>query len=344
MDERHSQIKEGAGLDESRLNTDFVDFLKKWSTPALLVVAAIVVVMFALRKLEERRGAHIDAAFAQYEAASTPKPTGDPDSAALTSVVAISPLTLQGVAEEYADVPGARWLSRLAAADTYLTAVRTGVTLGATVRADGTVADPEQDLLTPEGRADYLEQARGLYRTVLQDTENDPGATLHSMRALFGIAAVQESEGQLEGARETLDRAATLGAARGFLELASLAEQRINTLDELAEPITLVSRDILPELPWEQPPPAPAPEPGAPDAPEGPPPATGLPGPGAPGDGLEPFGPILPPAPPAPAPTPGDPGETPAEPAPADPGDGAPADPAAPEPEPASPGEPGGGG
>jgi hypothetical protein len=280
VDERQSQIKEGAGLDESRLNTDFVDFLKKWSTPALLVVAAVVVVMFALRKLEERRGAHIDAAFAQYEAAATPQPTMDPDTAQLTSWVAVSPFTLQGVAEEYSDVRGARWLSRLTAADTYLTAVRAGVTLGATVRADGTVADPEQDLLTSEGRDDYLEQARSLYRSVLQDTESDDGATLHTLRALFGISAVQECEGELEGARETLDRAATLAAARGYSELGQLAERRIETLEDLAEPVTLISGDVLPDLPWEQ-----VEEPQM-----EPPLELGS------GVGEEPFGPILPPA------------------------------------------------
>lgn len=323
MDERQSQIKEGAGLDESRLNTDFVDFLKKWSTPALLVVAAIVVGMFALRKFEERREAHIDAAFAQYEAAASPQPTGDPDTAQLTSWVAVSPFTLQGVADEYSDVRGARWLARLAAADTYLTAVRAGVTLGATVRADGTVAEPEQDLLTPEGRDDYLEQARSLYRSVLQDTENDEGATLHTLRALFGIAAVQESDGELEGAEETLNRAATLAAARGFPTLARLAEGRISTLDQLADPVTLVARDVLPELPWEQEPEAPAPiEPEPVD-----------PGP---------MGPILPPME-APgtqgSQAPG--GEAPPPPTPADPG----AEPGqAPGADPAEPAPPGGGG
>ena len=282
MDERQAQIKEGAGLEESRVNVEFVDFLKKWSTPALLVVAAIVVVMFALRKLEERRQAYVDAAFEQYEAAARPKGVG-PDDAPLTSVVAISPFTLQGVAEEYSDVKGARWLSRLAAADTYMTAVRTGVTLGATVKADGAVGDPEQDLLGPEARADYLEQARALYRAVLQDTESDPKATIHTLRALFGIAAVQESAGELEGARQTLDRVATLAAERGFGTLARLAEGRIQTLDELGEPVDLVSRDTLPELPWLAPPPAPEAQPEE---------AV----PGAPGDD-SPFGPILPPEP-----------------------------------------------
>lgn len=320
MDERQSQIKEGAGLDESRLNTDFVDFLRKWSTPLLLVIAAIVVGTFALRKFEERRSAHIDAAFAQYELAATPQPTGDPDAAQLTSWVAVSPFTLQGVADEYSDVRGARWLARLAAADTYLTAVRAGVTLGATVLADGSVADPEQDLLTPEARDDYLEQARSLYRSVLQETESDEHATLHTLRALFGISAVQESEGELAGAQETLDRAATLAAARGYSELGRLAERRIETLDELEQPVTLISGDILPELPWEQPEEFEM-EPGMA------PPLDLQPGPG-PGD--EPFGPVLPPAQPegpvalpeAPAGEPGDEPTPATEPA-GDPGTGA---------------------
>ena len=42
LDRRTRQITEGAGLEESRLNQDFVEFLKKWSTPLLLVIVAAV--------------------------------------------------------------------------------------------------------------------------------------------------------------------------------------------------------------------------------------------------------------------------------------------------------------
>ena len=38
MDERQTQIRQGAGLEESRINTEFLDFLNKWSSPVLIVI------------------------------------------------------------------------------------------------------------------------------------------------------------------------------------------------------------------------------------------------------------------------------------------------------------------
>ena len=39
MEERQTQIREGAGLEESKLNVEFIDWLQRWSTPILLLVA-----------------------------------------------------------------------------------------------------------------------------------------------------------------------------------------------------------------------------------------------------------------------------------------------------------------
>ena len=67
MDQRHEQIREGAGLEESRINTEFVDLIKKWSSPVLFVAAAISLGYLGLMKLEDRRVARVDEAFAELE-------------------------------------------------------------------------------------------------------------------------------------------------------------------------------------------------------------------------------------------------------------------------------------
>ncbi len=41
MDERQQQIKSGAGLEESRINEDFKDFLEKWGFWLLLAVGVL---------------------------------------------------------------------------------------------------------------------------------------------------------------------------------------------------------------------------------------------------------------------------------------------------------------
>ncbi len=42
MDERQEQVQVGAGLQESRLNTDLINWLNKWGSHILSVVALIV--------------------------------------------------------------------------------------------------------------------------------------------------------------------------------------------------------------------------------------------------------------------------------------------------------------
>src|SRR3954466_11659733 len=48
MDQRQAQIRERAGLEESRLNQEFIEWLRKWGTPMLLAVA-LLSVAYALR-------------------------------------------------------------------------------------------------------------------------------------------------------------------------------------------------------------------------------------------------------------------------------------------------------
>ena len=69
MEDRQRQIREGAGLEESRLNTEFIDFLRKYSTPMLLVVAAVAGGYGGLKYLERQRELARDSAFVQLESA-----------------------------------------------------------------------------------------------------------------------------------------------------------------------------------------------------------------------------------------------------------------------------------
>ncbi len=64
-DDRLDQIKEGAGLEDSRINQEFVDFIRKWSTPVLLVAALITLGYFLNNKRIDARAAYINEAFSQ---------------------------------------------------------------------------------------------------------------------------------------------------------------------------------------------------------------------------------------------------------------------------------------
>ena len=242
LEERQTQIRERAGLEESRLNTEFVDFLRKWSTPFLLVVALIAGIYAVRQHLRRAEEARLAEAFAQLEGSVT---AGNPDA-------------LRRIAEDFDSVRAVGALARLAAADIYMEAVVRGVRPG-TETIPGVEPKPE-DVLTPEDRARYLDDARALYDRVLADAGNDQGKVLHAVSALFGLAAVAESQGELDAARGHYERVRTLTSGTGFDAHATVAQSRIESLDRLTNLPELPSRTTFAPLPGSVPPVAPPPE------------------------------------------------------------------------------------
>ena len=305
MDQRQAQIREGAGLEESKLNVEFIEWLRRWSTPLLLVAAIAALGWVLYQKFERAQLAKVDRAFGELE----------------TAMVAGSPETLKAVADAYSGVRAVPVMARLGAADAYLRAARAGVRPGAALKQDGTV--DAADVLSDQDRASMLDQAQGQYAEVLKATESDERNSLHAIGAAFGLAAVAESRGDMEGAKKNYEKAQTLAERGGFPGPGEVAKKRLADLPSRAQPPKLYAKAELPTPPAPPPPPAPP----APTGATGPTGAVGVTGPtgatGATGDtgSTGPTGPTG--TVPAPAPT----GATPA-PAPS----GAP--PATPEPPP----------
>lgn len=246
-DTRLHQIKEGAGLEESRLNTEFIEFLRKWSTPVLLVLAAISLGYFLWNKQKEVRAARVDQAFAQLNQS--------------TETTSPSPDALRRIAEDFKSVPGVKIMATLAAADEYLRAVQRGVKPGASINQDGE-AENADDVLTDEDRARFLGEAETLYKQVYAMTDGKAGLAIHRLSALYGLAAVSESRNDATAAKNMLDQAATLAANNGYMEQSALIQARLAGLASLDKRVTLYSKAELPEIPALKPPePEPTPEP-----------------------------------------------------------------------------------
>ena len=69
MDQRQAQIRERAGLEESRLNEDFIDFLRKYGFLILLVAALAAGLTSGVRWYREYTVRKVTTAFADFEAA-----------------------------------------------------------------------------------------------------------------------------------------------------------------------------------------------------------------------------------------------------------------------------------
>ena len=140
MDDRQSQIRERAGLEESRLNQDFIELMRRFGSPALVVVAAAALAWALWGRYTQAQDAKLGEAFEQLEAAR--------------SGTNVNPDSLIAVAELYDGVGAVPVLARLEAGKAWLNYVTRGIKPGAQVNEDGSLASAEGEL-TPEeiGRA-----------------------------------------------------------------------------------------------------------------------------------------------------------------------------------------------
>lgn len=235
MDERQTKIREGAGLEESRINTDLIDFLNKWSSPVLIVIGLIGLGWAGLRYLERTKVAELNNAFAAYEGAVS---GGSP-----------SPASLRNIAGEYSGTGAVAELALLKAVDVYLQAAISGIEPGAEI--DSATGRPVQvdDALDAEGVRGYLSQARDLSRQVAESTGGESGRELIRVQALMRLGAAEEGLGSMDAAKAGYTSAAITARESGLPELAVLAENRAAAVDTLDTAIVLPSQASLAPLP-----------------------------------------------------------------------------------------------
>ncbi len=309
MEERHAQIRERAGLEESRLNFEFIDWLRKWGSHLLVLAAVAAAGYWAYQRYERMQADKADTAFRELAAATE---GGD-----------FSPDLLIKVADTYEGVGSVSALARMAAADGYLNGVRLGVRPGATLDNDGNLKSPD-DALSEADRKAYLEHAQELYQRVFDTVKADPSKMVIRVGALSGLAAVAECRAEFDKAKGYYQQIIDATKEGTFKALAEVAQKRIESLSTLADATNFPAKAQLPKVPKElddllNPPPPPAPAPmtsgpgaapaaGAPTAPAAAPGAT----PPAATPGTTPGGTpgAQTPAPTPPTATPPAPGET----------------------------------
>ena len=207
MDDRLKEVQT-SDLTDSRLNYEFVDWLKtkglNWLLAILLVICAYLAWDLWSRREADRR----DQAWADLTAATMPE-------------------ALEAVAGDHDAVDSVSSLALLSAGDVYLGSVRTGLRPGLT-------AADENSALDAEGRTEMLDNADRLYAEVIERNEGAEGFATKpiTISALFGRAAVAESRGDVEEARASLNHITRI-AMPEYPGVATQAEARIEDLEEV---------------------------------------------------------------------------------------------------------------
>lgn len=224
-DRKRLQQIQQSDLTDSRVNQDFVFWLKTKGMNWLLVILLVLCVLMGINVYRDRAQRARDKAWADLSNATLP-------------------VALIDVATTGKGVDAVECVALVRAADQYLNSVQTG-----------TRFDREPDAtdyrLTPESREEFLGEADRLYTqlgTAAGASNAESPRAGFALASLFGRAAVAESRGQIDAAKALLDEAAALAGTR-YQAIATLANQRRESLSLLASAPYLPSRASLPAAP-----------------------------------------------------------------------------------------------
>ncbi len=225
IDKRQQQIQVGAGLEESRYSQDFIELLRTYLAPVLMIVALVVLGYQGWKWWQNRQLQATATAFKELDAATQ---SGNP-------------MSLLRVAEDHAGQQAVEPLARLKAADILLESAYAKIAPGAEFLPDGKLKS-ETDRLTDAQATERIAQAEAQYRMVLTEFGDVRGKEIHAIGGAFGLAAISETRRAWDEARVSYDRVITLSDRAGFKTAADIARQRIASLDGLKVAADLPSK------------------------------------------------------------------------------------------------------
>lgn len=219
IDRRLKNVQQ-ADLTESRVNDDFVYWLRTWGSNILLVVLLIAAAGMGYYWWEQKQQKERDDAWTELAGATLP--------AALVEV-----------GQKHQGKDAVSLFAQMKAADTYLQAVLSGRRFD----RDATATDAA---ITPELREQWLKEADRLYAQVATATAGDSatGKMGFYCGALFGRAAVAEDLGDLKAAEGYLHEIQERTKGTDFALSGDLAAKRIERLTLLAQRIDLPPRPV----------------------------------------------------------------------------------------------------
>lgn len=216
MDDRQTRITEGAGLEESRLNQELIDWLNKWGFRILMVVLLVAAAWVGKTRWDEYKERSLDTALVELEAEVA---TGSPDN-------------LVALAKEHSGIDSVWEQAMLNAAAIKLEAGRKALIPG---------GDPmnQDDFLEGDKANEMVSEAAALY-TQIVDRVGKGSTSINALNARSGRVSALISLQDADGAKAELNELIALLEKSGYTDLKRQAEERLAKVDEL------VTMDMLP--------------------------------------------------------------------------------------------------
>ena len=227
MDQRLKDIHQ-TDLTESRINEDFVDWLKTKGPQWLLLILVGIAGYLGLLRYKQYKADYYNQAWG----------------ALLESKL---PGSFEDVAAKYLDVPGLAQMALRMGADTILESLSADRPLGADPNTPGSAGG-----ISETDRIEYLDRAERLYQAVVDNDNDSLALALHTVSAMQGLAVIAETRGDVENARRFYEMAADRAEAN-YPDLAARVRQRAATADQYAVAVTLPAQADLPTAPTVEP-------------------------------------------------------------------------------------------
>lgn len=223
--DRRLKNMQQADLTESRVNDDFLHWLKTWGQNILLAVLVVAALAMGYFWWSQKKEQAREEAWSELGAASLP-------------------VALEEVAAKHEGKDAVAPFAEILAADRYMEAVMSNQRFD----REASAADAA---LTPELRTEWLKEADRLYAKVAARMANAkrPGEYGFLFGALFGRAAVAEDMGDLKAAEGFLKEIEAKSKDTDFAADGTLAAKRLESLQALATKVELPSRPAPPAAP-----------------------------------------------------------------------------------------------
>jgi hypothetical protein len=202
-------------LTESRINEDFVDWLKTAGPTWLLVILITVTAYLALVRFRQHNVQKNYDAWDALTGASLPGSKED-------------------VAEQHAGVFAVPQLALNSAGSQLLVSLQSDTPIDVTAATDAATPNtPDPTVrLNAEERVEYASRADRMFAETIETDNETKGMTLHIVQAYFGRAAAAESEGRIDDARGFYEKAQAR-AGDQYPKLGEQAAGRMADLDQL---------------------------------------------------------------------------------------------------------------